>query len=244
MDSIDFLEFSGGPLTLVSAADADPIRLPDPRQMHFQKVLEALEGRFAPGTPGGMPFWKKDLVFDRWRAAHDLPPFEEARRLAYLVDHYRAPISHDLALRGHDLSSLWRERRWTLLLDILDRLPSHSWYSVSVTEDEEHAAMLAERLAAEPPSEGENAGPSLSSWTPEVAVLTGVLDAVRRVEYAVIAAQAGSKAAGQPPKPSPRPVTPLERALKRADFERRKAKHEALVARVLRNRPKPEEPVH
>ena len=92
--------------------------------------------------------------------------------------------------------------------------------------------MLAEQLASRDEEERDDRGPALTTWTPEVGVLTSVLDAVRRVEHAVYAAQHGKKA-GEPPKPMPRPQTPLEAALKRAEHNRRKAKHEALVARVL-----------
>lgn len=232
MKSIDFLEHGGGQMHLRIGGALIP--LADPRRLHYQILLGCLEQEIVPDLPP-LPFWQLPLVFPRWRAAWDLPAFADARRLAYLVDHYRAAIANDLQVTAHlDLGDLWRARRWTLLLDVIDRLPAHSWYASSVSMDEEHARLMAEAIMAREANgeEPEAKGPSLTGWTPEVAVLTNVLDATRRVEYAVYAAQHGKKA-GEPPKPSPRPVTPLESALKRAEFNRRQAKHQALVARVL-----------
>jgi hypothetical protein len=233
MKNIDFLEHGGGHFCVRHHGELIP--LPDPRGMHFQEVLAALALGHAPKTPGDLKEWQRVLVFERWCAAWDLPDFRNAQRLAYLVDHYRPAIASDLHTHAHvDLGELWRARRWTLLLDIIDRLPAHSWYASSVSTDEDHAKMMAESIAARRES-GENtdaSGPSLTTWTPEVAALTNVLDAVRQVSYAVMASQHGKKA-GEPPKPAPRPVTPLERALKRAEFDRRKSSHQSLVARLL-----------
>lgn len=231
VNPIDFLEHGGGHFMLRRGGVLIP--MPDPREKHYQWVLTALGLRFVPGTPDDVPPWLVDRIFERWAAAWDLPDFQVARRLAYLVDHYRPAISNDLTIYAHhDLGDLWRARRWTLLADLIDRLPAHSHYASAVSMDEEHARMLAEQLASRDEEEKGDRGPALTTWTPEVGVLTSVLDAVRRVEHAVYAAQHGKKA-GEPPKPLPRPVTPLEAALKRAQHERRKAKHEALVARVL-----------
>jgi hypothetical protein len=76
-----------------------------------------------------------------------------------------------------------------------------------------------------------------------VAAITRAIDAINGVRYAVIASNSQGKPP-EPPKPEPRPITPLERAMKRADFERRQAAHNALVARVLPKKRPPESPVH
>lgn len=245
MKNIDVLEHGGGHFHVRHHGEL--IALPDPRAMHYQKVLAALAIGHAPKTPGDLKEWQRRLVFERWCAAWDLPDFRSAQRLAYLVDHYRAAISNDLQIYAHaDLGDLWRARRWTLMLDIIDRLPAHSWYAAAVSMDEEHARMMAESIAARQASgeeEAKSTGPSLTTWTPEVAMLTNLLDAVRGVQHAVFAAQHGKKA-GEPPKPSPRPITPLERALKRAEYDRRKAKHESLVQRMLPHKRKSQSPVH
>lgn len=240
MDGIDFLEHGGGFMHVRHQGDL--IALADPRAQHYQWVLMALHLGHVPGTPGDIPEWQRALVFERWRAAWDLPSFPEARRLAYLVDHYRAAINSDLATYARlDLGDLWRARRWTLLLDVLDRLPAHSWYAATVSMDEDHARMMAEAIQARQDAgeEPSSKGPALTTWTPEVAVMTNILDAVRGVQHAVVAVQAPKGKSPEPPKPSPRPVTPLERALKLAEYNRRKSSHEALVARMLPHKNKP-----
>jgi hypothetical protein len=233
MDAIDLLEHGGGHFHVRHQGVLVP--LADPRAKHYQWVLMALALRFAPGTPGDIPDWKREVVFDRWCAAWGLPPFSESRRLAYLVDNYRAALSHDLAIIGLDLGELWRARRSMLLLDVIDRLPAHSWYASSVAMDEEHAKMMAEAIEQRGGKSAEDSGPSLTTWTPEVAALHNIFDAVRSVQHAVIAVQHGSKA-GEPPKPAPRPVTALEKALRSANRRRRQAEHESLVARLIPNR--------
>lgn len=245
MQNIDLLELGvGGPFAV--RVDDQDIVLPDPADLHFQAVLLALRERHVPGTPS-MANWKRALVFERWSAHYDLPDFESARRLAYLVDHHRSAIVYDLQTfcSGADLGELWRARRWRTLLDYIDHLPSHSWFSAAVAMDEEHAQMLAESLAArhaEGEADAAPSGPSLTSWTPEVSYLARVEDICRYIAWATFAAQIG-KQAGEPPKPGPVPVTPLQRAMKRVEHERRKAAHEALVARVLPNKRPPSDAV-
>jgi hypothetical protein len=233
MNDIDFLEHGGGSAALM--LNGDLIALPDPTTKHYQWVLMALALEYVPGTPGDIPHWKHEQVFDRWRAAWDLPTFNEGRRLAYLVDHYRAALNNDLRVHaGVDLGALWRARRWVTLLDLVDRLPSHSHYSATVANDEEHAKLIAKAIAERKAAgeQPEDNGPALTTWTPEVAVMTQVLDAVNQVRYAVVATQVGKKA-GDPPKPARRPVTALEKAARTAELRRRKAAHDSLVARVL-----------
>lgn len=247
MDSIDFLEHGGaGPSPFVVRHNGVDLALADPRDLHYQVVLVSLALEHVPDTPDDLPEWKRALVFERWRAAWALPEYQSARRLAYLVDNYRAALTHDLLVyTSLDLGEEWRARRWQRLLDVIDRLPAHSWYAATVAQDPEHAKMLAESLARQQAASpaAEDKGPSLTSWSPEVAVLTSILDATRGVQHAVIAAQHGKKA-GEPPKPSPRPQTELQKAMKRAEYDRRKAAHESLVARVLPHKRPPEAPVH
>lgn len=245
MNDIDFLEHGGGYFHLRHHGEL--IALPDPRAQHYQWVLMALKLEHVPGTPADISEHQRSLVFEHWCAAWDLPAFADAQRLAYLVDNYRAPIAYDLQVFAQqDLGALWRARRWTLMLDILDRLPGHSWYSATVSMDEEHAKMMADALTARAEKTGESTdsrGPSLTTWTPEVAMGANVVDAVRSVAHAVVAVQSG-KNAPEPPKPMPRPKTPLESAMKLAEHRRKKAKHESLVARLLPHKSQGEDPVH
>lgn len=231
MKSIDFLEHGGGGFALRHHDTL--VGMPDPRALHFQRVLEILYHHHVPGTPADIGLDDAELVFQRWCAAWDLPDFTQARRLAYLVDHYRSGIAYDLQTYANvDLGTLWRQRRWTMLLDLLDHLPAHSWYNATVSMDEEHANMVAEALL-QSDEESEDSGPSLVGWSPEVSALTNILDAVNAVSYAIVAVNSEKGKTPKEPAPARRPVTPLERAIKRAQYNRRKAKHESLVARVL-----------
>lgn len=242
MNDIDFLEH-GGPGFAVRH-HGEVINLPDPREMHFQMILLVLGLGRVPGTPGDVAYWKHELVFDRWRASWDLPEFNRARRLAYLVDHYRAPLANDvLTHAGLDLGEQWRARRWVRLLDVLDHLPSHSHFNAALANDEQYAEMVAKAAAERgetKPKSGSD-GPPLTTWTPEVAVMTQVLDAVNRVAWTTIAAQVGKKA-GEAPKPAVRPQTALEKAFRKAEYQRRQSAHDALVARVLPHKRKAVKP--
>lgn len=240
MKDIDLLEY-GSPFGL--KVDGELLQLQDPGSMHYQAVLSCLAVGLAPGTPD-VALWKRKLIFERWCAAYDLPVFQDAQRLAYLVDHYRSAISYDLlTYANQDLGALWRKRRWRTLLDILDHLPSHSWYSATVSMDPEHAKMVAASIAArkEAGEDTKAAGPHLTTWTPEASLLTSLIDAVRNVFYTV-AVTNGAKT--EAPQPAPRPQSQLEIEIKRAEYQRKKAKHEALADRLLPNRRKPEDPVH
>lgn len=230
-------------LDLTEAAHGGPFRfrvggetylLPDPADLPYQAVLAMLQLEHVPHPPK-MAEWQRARLFGAWAAHYDLPEFGSAQRLAYLIDHYRSALVYDLqAFSGVDLGALWRERRWRTLLDLIDHLPGHSWYSSAVSSDPEHAAMIAESLAARQ-DEGErvDTGPALHTWTPEVAIMTQVLDAVRSVQHAIVAVNSEKGKVPEPPKPAPRPHTPLEAAIKRADFERRKTRHDALAKRLL-----------
>lgn len=237
MRNIEIVEAaSGGPFVVQSTPPGYAPRqhvITDPADLSFMEVLLALKNEHAP-LPDDLRAaeWKRALIFERWSAHYDLPDFQSAQRLAYLVDRYRSALVYDLRTLGVDLGELWRQRRWRTLLDLIDHLPPHSWYSAAVSGDVEHAEMIAESLAARA-EEGEqtNEGPSLQSWTPEVAAITRLTDEVRRLHYIIPAVQ-GDKGV-KPPEPLPRPHTPLEAAIKRASFNKRMAQHKALAARLL-----------
>jgi len=239
MNDLDLLEHGGGGFKIRLGDDL--IEMPDPRQMHYQTVLVHLHARIAPAPDNvlidDVPMWTWSTIFERWAAAWDLPDFPAARRLAYVVDHYRGALTHDLLVHaGLDLGTEWRERRWRRLLDVIDRLPGHSHYSTSLSNDEEYAEMVA-RAAAErgetKPGAKDDAGPSLLTWTPEVAMLATVVDAIHALRHTTVTLQVPKGKAGDPPKPERRPQTALEKAFRKAEYARRKAAHESLVARVL-----------
>ncbi|MER7167028.1 hypothetical protein ABT336_13300 [Micromonospora sp. NPDC000207] len=120
-----------------------------------------------------------------------------------------------------DLGEEWRARRWRRLLNLIDGLPRDSAFVEALTSDDEWAAAVV----ANPPEERP---PSrrMAEWSPQVELLTNLLDAVRENTRVALAS-----AGGKPGQfaPAPRPVTALERVRAR----RRVSKHESLVARVL-----------
>lgn len=75
--------------------------------------------------------------------------------------------------------------------------------------------------------------PPLASWSPEVGLLADVVDAVNQVRITLVAANLERGKTPPPFKPYPRPRSALEKVRKVSEYERRKASHEALVARLI-----------
>ena len=100
-----------------------------------------------------------------------------------------------------------------------------------MANDEEYAEQVAKAISESQQQGGEKASVPLHTWTPEVAALTDLRDAVMWVRHAVLQA-AGAKGL-KTPEPALRPQTPLQRARERGEFKRRQTKHEALAARLL-----------
>lgn len=209
--------------------------LPDPADLSFEAVLTILTtGMIMP--PYVANLGQAEALFAAWAAHYDLPDLKTAQRLAYSVNRYRDDLEYDLRVHAHmDLGEMWRSRRWRTLMATIDRLPSHSYHAEAVSKDPEHAAMLAEALAARPDdgTPSEPPAPPLRTWTPEVQVLTAVLDGIRDVGWVLRATN--SEKGKQPPHPglSPRPKSAIEDATKRADYDRRKSRHDSLAARLL-----------
>ena len=92
--------------------------------------------------------------------------------------------------------------------------------------------MLAESMVASGQDASGPSGPPLRTWSPEVRLLTQIKDAVRHLEWTVLASQIGKKA-GEQPTPSPHPSSLLEVETKRAEYNRKMAAHKALTKRLL-----------
>lgn len=231
MDTLSSIE-AGSDRPLTYRHNGEVWTLPHPVDMSIQRIILALDARVLSEFPVDLKVWKSDRLFALWAARHDLPDHANARRLMYLVDHYRSEIEFDLAYHlRQDLTTLFRARKWRHLLNLIDHLPRNSWYIEAVSNDEEHAEMVAKAMAERKDNEDEAYHPPIRYWSQESALLADVLDAVRNLGYVTRAAN-GDKAA-QPPPPSPRPTSLLERAMGEARLRAKKAKHEALVARVL-----------
>lgn len=231
LDALDAAR--GGPFSYRSGGQI--YDAPDPADLSFEAVLTILAIGTLLAVPN-MALWKRYALMERWVAHYDLPTLDQANRLAYVVNRYRDDLEYDLRVHAQvDLGQAWRSRRWRTLLATIDRLPSHSYYTEAVSQDPEHARMLAEAMAALPEDDApaSASAPPLRTWTPEVRVLTDILDAVKRVEWATIAVGSPSGKAPKPPEPAERPKSLIASATKMAEYNRRKATHDALTKRLL-----------
>ncbi len=99
-----------------------------------------------------------------------------------------------------------------------------------MAQDEKLAEMLADR-----PKSEKAATRRLADWSPQVELLSAILNRLGEVAQAV-AALGGAKPKKVPP--APYPVTALDRVRSRKRFQR----HSALAARVLRRPPQQDGP--
>jgi hypothetical protein len=129
---------------------------------------------------------------------------------------------------------MWRRGQWRKLLNLIDHLPRNSHYSQAVSLDPEHARLIAE--AQESGKVKSSPAPPMATWSPETERLTAIIDLLKHLIYLTSAVNGGK---GKSPDPELRP----ESAMTKIKAEQRQKRHEALAARVLRNRkPPPERP--
>lgn len=231
MNGIEWLEANGVPFVVRVGGEEYP--LPDPRELDYQLILAVLEFEdpLSLVSNASLPEWKRRLICDRWRACWDLPEYEIAHHLVYLVDHFRAEIASDLlTIANVDLSQMWRQRRWQTLFDLISTMPQGSASSAALAMDKEHARMLAGQILDQ--QEGDDNTPALVGWTPVRGQLADIYDGILSVAHTLVAVNGGDVPKGD--HSYPRPKTELERELERQKLERRKAKHSDLVARVLK----------
>jgi hypothetical protein len=216
--NLDRLDNDGSPFTFVLHGRSRTTR--NPNELLWQEILAALSnpsvflGLVVEDSQLRIVRWKLQALVDAWRDHHDLPGTRECHRLIYLLERYGDAIERDLFDRSGDLTDLWTSRRWRLLLNVIDGLPSNSHYVAALADDDE----LAENS---PPPKARP--PRLTEFSPEAAA---IIDRLGDVITAVIAA-----AGGTPPsiEPYPRPVTAAERMKQRSRWRA----HEDLVARLL-----------
>lgn len=140
-------------------------------------------------------------------------------RLVALLQRYGEAIDADLALRGWDTARLWRERRWRLLLNLVDHLPSDSHTVAAMADDDELAARLPEPKPGPPPLQG---------WSPEVDKLTLIADRLGELITAV------HNTVAKKPRRAPRPLPRPQTARDRIKQHRRRAKHDHIKAQLAR----------
>lgn len=179
------------------------------------------------------------LLQRSWATQQGLVEGEQLQRLLWIVKRFSAEIEFDLLQRvGVDLGELWRARRWRLLLNLVDHLPRNTWTQQAMANDPEYAAKLADALAERRLKEDPDKEPTtqLIEWTPEVAALASVVDAVNAVKGVLI--MTNSKKGAPPPKitPYPRPETLVDTMVAKAQRAKRWSSHEKLADRLLMRR--------
>lgn len=109
-----------------------------------------------------------------------------------------------------------------------------------MANDEEYAAALAEAQAKQEKTGGQDAEdvPAMTAYTPEVEELRKVINELRILRTLFIQSKSEKGAPTVKPVLLGGPKTALQYAMRRAEYLRKKAKHEALVARVLPHRRK------
>lgn len=127
------------------------------------------------------------------------------------------------------------------MLNLIDHLPRHSFYSQAVADDPEHMEML-ERAKSSGDS-GPAPLPPLAWWTPEVDAIATVNDTLLLVKDVLVRVNVEASKQGSIPQPefTPRPGrrkpgTSPKAKLSKAEQE---AKHARNVARLLPPKPDP-----
>ncbi len=113
---------------------------------------------------------------------------------------------------------MWRSRRWRYLLLRIDNLPRNSAYMEALSLDEELAAQAAKLPAPKGPPV------RMRDWSPELEMLTILIDRLGEVIKAVVAVQGG-----KPPKiqPMPRPKTAAD------DLKDPRRQHQRILSKVM-----------
>jgi hypothetical protein len=233
-DALDLLDATGASPVVVWQGTRHA--LPDPASMTWREVVDSLEQPhlLVGHMPAlhGLTVWQRAEVQRAWVRVYDLGNPQGARRLAFLVGKHFAAIEADFArwYPDRDAGLLWRQRRWRLLLSLIDHLPPNTHYHAALSMDEDHAKMVieAEEAARKRGEMPDKKSPSVATWSPEVGVLTSILDALRENTY-VTKAVATDKGGGRPPKPAPRPTSVTESVR----FKMKQKAHDILKRRML-----------
>jgi hypothetical protein len=210
----------------ISGAASD---LRAPQDLSWQQIVLSLRDQAAftayvlADPTIDLPSWKLDQLRDAWHRYHALPSIEQISRLLRTVQAHGDALEYDLAALGIDLRAYWRERRWSTLLNLIDRLPRTSHYVEAQLDDEDLAAAILDT------NQAVNGRVRMSTWSHEVDLLAAIHDRLGHL-IAVNTAAAG----GKPPTltPVPRPTTAMDRLRKR----RRDEQHQDLVAKLLPDR--------
>lgn len=166
--------------------------------------------------------WQIEDAQHAWCRHNGLPAPEQIRRLTFMVERYYEGLEYDLRTKvGVSLGELWRARRWRELLNYIDLLPPNTHKNRLMLNDEEYVEQL---LGASDTSSGDNR-PSLADFSPEVAAIVKLTDAVNRNTMVTHGVAQGTKGK-MDLRPEPRPAT----AIDKIRYQKEKKAHEELTA--------------
>lgn len=130
---------------------------------------------------------------------------------------------------------MWRARRFRRLLNLIDHLPRHTYYSQAVLNDPEHMAML-ERVK-EQGDPGPAPLPPLATWSPEVDMGATINDSLQQLLDAIVRSNVDkTKQNAVPPiRWTPRPGRPQDGDARKPRISRaeQEARHEYAKALFL-----------
>lgn len=238
-DALALLDVEGGERFVLTDEHHDLVPATHLPWEHVARALTDL-GFFMRAVAGERRLSRAEaeLLRRSWALREGLVVGDDLTRLLWLVKTFRAEIEYDLLARlGADLGALWRERRWRLLLNLIDRLPRATWTHQAMANHPEYAERAAAAIAARRAKEdAEEWSPPLVESSPEVMATYSLIDAVNALRATLI--MANSKPGAQPPKipPHPRPTSLVTTMLEKAQRQARWSAHEKLAARVLPGR--------
>ncbi|NKT69499.1 hypothetical protein GS860_16205 [Rhodococcus hoagii] len=166
-----------------------------------------------------------------------VPPDQGWAALVHELNRYGEAIEKDLFTISapNDLYDWIRDHAnlpWNKLFRILPTLPHGGWYETAILDDDERAdQILAMEADGKLPAPSKR--PSLLGWTPEIGLMSAMVDGVRRIEHGVWGASPKFKGkGGKPPQNLPRPQTARERAEERQTLR----EHDDIASQLLGKR--------
>lgn len=130
-----------------------------------------------------------------------------------LLGHYRAALRADFQSEyGIDIASLFAQRRYVYLLDLIDGLPTNSRLAAAMLNDPEFAEEMAKQQLERDDEKQDPWTPAFESFGMGEQLLAQIFDGIQALQATQVAA-----AGGKPGKPTPfpRPVTEVEKAKRR-----------------------------
>ena len=114
-----------------------------------------------------------------------------------------------------DLTSMWRLRRWSFLIDLIDQLPSNSRTTEAILNDEE----IAEEILAQRESGDTSDGawhPRFSEFGQTQQMLAQIIDQLSGLQATTVAAAGGDPKTS---RPYPRPQSAVDRLKRKREQE-------------------------